>query len=164
MNGGGKLDFFSTHRYSCVVILGFDLSTDNLPPGEHRATWGEIVARFGYTVWRTELLAGLRAALHSVKGAGCRKVYLDGSFVTAKHRPSDFDACWETEGVDFDLLDPVLLTFDRGRATQKEKYLGELFLADSQADEIGTIFREFFQTDRDGNPKGIIVIDLEDLT
>jgi len=25
------------------------------------------------------------------------------------------------------------------------------------------LFREFFQTDRDGNPKGIVVIDLENL-
>lgn len=91
-------------------------------------------------------------------------MYLDGSFVTAKQRPSDFDGCWDTEGVDFDVLDPVLLTFDRGRATQKQKYLGELFLADSQADEIGTLFREFFQRDRDDNPKGIIVIGLENLT
>lgn len=91
-------------------------------------------------------------------------VYLNGSFVTAKQRPGDFDGCRDTEGVDFHLLDPVLLTFDRGRATQKRKYLGELFLADSQADTIGTLFREFFQRDRDDNPKGIIVIDLESLT
>lgn len=146
------------------MIPAFDPITGNLPPGEHRATWEEIVARYGDTARRTELLAGLRAALDSLKAAGCRTVYLDGSFVTAKQWPGDFDGCWDTEGVDFDLLDPVLLTFDRGRATQKKKYLGELFLADSQADGIGTLFREFFQTDQDGNPKGIIMIDLENLT
>ncbi len=129
--------------------------------------WDEIVERFGRTEWRAELLAGLRAAVASLKAAGCRRVYLDGSFVTAKERPGDYDGCWDTEGVDFDLLDqiaPALLIFDSGRATQKAKYRGELFLADSQADEIGTLFREFFQMDRDGNRKGIVVIELKDLT
>ena len=60
----------------------------------------------------------------SLKDAGCKTVYVDGSFVTGKERPGDFDACWEEEGVDPTILDPVLLTFDAGRATQKAKYMG----------------------------------------
>jgi hypothetical protein len=36
------------------------------------------------------------------------------------------------------------------------------FPANAAADPLGTLFRDFFQRDRDGNPKGIIVIDLED--
>ena len=107
-------------------------------------------------MWRRELLVGLRLALLELRAAGCTRVFLDGSFVTAKQRPGDFDACWDTEGVDFDRLDPVLLTFDRGRATQKAKYGGELFLADAQAEPVGTLFREFFKVDRDGNPKEIV--------
>ena len=47
------------------------------------------------------------------------------------------------------------------RRTQKAKYFGELFPSDAAADPLGTLFREFFQRDRDGNAKGIIVIDLE---
>lgn len=103
----------------------------------------------------------------SLRDAGCRRVYLDGSFVTATEHPGDYDGCWDAEAVDFDLLEriaPALLTFDLGRATQKSRYGGELFLCDSQADGIGTLFREFFQMDRDGNPKGIVVIELKDLT
>lgn len=149
------------------MIPPFDPTTGNLPPGEHPATWGEVVERFGQTAWRAELLVGLRAAMVSLKAAGCRTVYLDGSFVTAKERPGDFDGCWDAEDVDFDLLEqlaPALLTFDAGRATQKAMYRGELFVADWQADEIGTVFREFYQSDRDGNPKGIVVIELKDLT
>ena len=56
--------------------------------------------------------------------AGCRTVYLNGSFVTSKTFPNDYDACWEEAGVDPAALDPVLLTFDPGRATQKAKYMG----------------------------------------
>ena len=106
-------------------------------------------------------MTGLRAALENLKGSGCRIVYLNGSFVTNKVIPNDYDACWEEVSVDPTALDPVLLTFDPGRATQKAKYMGELFPASIIADTGGLSFLEFFQTDKDtGRPKGIIAIDL----
>ena len=108
---------------------------------------------------------GLRDALDDLKNAGCRRVYIDGSFVTIKESPNDFDACWEENGVDPNLLDPVLLTFDPGRATQKGRYLGELFPASIIADDDGFSFLDFFQQDREEEePKGIIAVDLGDLT
>ncbi len=106
-------------------------------------------------------MIGLRAALENLKGAGCRTVHINGSFVTSKDFPNDYDACWEEPGVDPAALDPVLLTFDPGRATQKAKYMGELFPASIIADTGGLSFLDFFQTDKDtGRPKGIIAIDL----
>lgn len=108
------------------------------------------------------MLAGLACALRDLRAAGCKRAYIDGSFITTKEHPGDFDACWDLDGVDFDVIDEVLLTFDAGRRAQKAKYRGELFPADAAADPLGTLFRDFFQRDRDGNPKGIIVIDLED--
>ena len=108
-------------------------------------------------------MIGLKAALENLKASGCRTVYVNGSFVTTKESPNDYDGCWEEIGVDPSLLDPVLLTFDPGRATQKSKYLGELFPASITADTGGLSFLEFFQTDKDtAGPKGIIAIDLED--
>ena len=145
------------------MIPDFDASTGNLPPGEHPATWQEMLDRYGYTPWRRRLLQGLLDALRRLRVAGCTRAYIDGSFVTAKERPSDFDACWEAQGVDFDLVDDRLLTFDKGRATQKAAFFGELFIADSRADPQGTLFLDFFQTDRDDRRKGIIVIDLKGL-
>jgi len=145
------------------VIPDFDSVTDNLPPGEHPATWEELVERFGQTPWRRRLLAGLLDALRLLKAAGCKRAYIDGSFVTAKEEPGDFDACWDAEDVDFDLVDERLLTFDRGRATQKAAFMGELFIADARADPQGTLFRDFFQADREGRRKGIVVIDLKEL-
>ena len=106
-------------------------------------------------------MAGFRAALENLKSAGCRTVYLDGSFVTIKVIPNDYDACWDEDGVDPVLLDPVLLTFDAGRAAQKARYMGELFPASIIANADGLSFLDFFQTDKEtGNPKGIIAIDL----
>jgi hypothetical protein len=136
----------------------------NLPPGVHVASWREVVNRFGRSRHRRRLLRGLKAALDSLRAAGCHRVYLDGSFVTAKRVPGDFDGCWDTDGVTLDLLDPVLLTFDRGRAAQKAKYLGELFPARLTEGGSGSTFLEFFQTDREtGRPKGIIAIELVEL-
>ena len=48
------------------------------------------------------------------------------------------------------ILDPVLLTFDPGRATQKAKYLGELFTASAIASGDGFSFLEFFQINSRG--------------
>lgn len=143
------------------MIPGHIPSTGYLPPGEHIADWAAVVTRFGGTPRRQKLLNGLAHALRDLRAAGCKRAYIDGSFVTTKEHPNDFDACWDMAGVDFDRIDEALLTFDTGRRTQKAKYLGELFPADEAADPLGTLFRDFFQRDREGNPKGIIVIDLE---
>ena len=98
------------------MIPSFD-EGGNLPPGIHPATWDEIVERYATNERRGQLVDGLRAAIESLRAAGCSRVYLDGSFVTDKGLPGDFDACWEARGVDLDLLDPVLLDFSdrRGR-------------------------------------------------
>ena len=106
-------------------------------------------------------MAGLWSALENLKNAGCRTVYLDGSFVTIKVIPNDYDACWDEDGVDPYLLDPVLLTFDAGRAAQKARYMGELFPASIVANAGGLSFLDFFQTDKEtGDSKGIVAVDL----
>ncbi len=137
------------------------IESGNLPSGIHTATWQEIVERFGGNSHRRRLLSGLKTALQSLKNANCQRVYVDGSFVTEKEVPNDFDCCWDEEEVNGDLLDPVLLIFDEGRAAQKAKFLGEFFPAHS----LGTIdktFIDFFQQDKNsGEPKGIVSIDLQ---
>ncbi|NER51704.1 MAG: hypothetical protein F6J92_34700 [Symploca sp. SIO1A3] len=135
-------------------------SDGNLPSGVHWATWQEFTARFGTTPHRQRLLRGLKSALDSLSKADCQTVYIDGSFVTEKENPNDFDGCWDMTGVDPKLLDPILLNFDNKRAAQKVKYQGELFPASFSADGVGNTYLDFFQTDRNGNPKGIVAIDL----
>lgn len=135
-----------------------------LPPGIHWATWDEVVTRFGWTPYRMKLLVGLKAGLLSFKAAGCRTVYLDGSFITSKEVPGDFDCCWDEEGVDPVLLDIVMLDFSNGRATQKAKYYGEFFPATCVEAGSHKIFLDFFAVDKDtGDPKGIVAIDLRGL-
>lgn len=149
--------------YCCVVLPPFEASGD-LPPGIHWADWQEVSERFGMTPHRRRLLAGLRRALDALRAAGCRTAYIDGSFVTAKEVPNDYDACWEIAGVDPTRLDPILLAFHAGRAAQKAKYRGELFPASFPANERGTRFLDFFQVNRDtGLQKGIVAVDLRGL-
>lgn len=117
--------------------------------------------RYGLNEHRRDLLDGLRSALSALYKAGCRRVYLDGSFITDKPIPEDYDGCWDHLGVDQHKLDPVLLDFDNGRANQKRKFLGELFPAISKANSSGPIFLEFFQIDKHtGTAKGIVLLEL----
>jgi len=107
------------------------------------------------------LLKGLREALEILKAAGCRLVYIDGSFVTSKAEPNDFDACWAISGVNIDMLDPILLDFSNSRARQKERFAGEFFPAEAPEGATGQTLLTFFQIDKEtGDAKGILVIDL----
>jgi hypothetical protein len=126
------------------VTIPLFADSGNLPEGIHESRWDEIVDRFGTNNRRRELLDRLRRALDSLRSAGCRRAYLDGSFVTTKEEPGDFDACWQMSGVDPDLLDPTLLTFANQRAAQKARFGGELFPAESGADPHGTRFLDYF--------------------
>jgi hypothetical protein len=107
-------------------------------------------------------LDGLEAALNSLAGAGCRAVYIDGSFVTKKLIPNDYDLCWSIADVEPERLDPVLLDFSlSGRLAMKAKYRGDLFPAEIPEGASGKAFLDFFQTDKiTGKPKGIVLVEL----
>lgn len=135
-----------------------------LPPGMHQASWDELVARYGTNEYRLFLLDGLKRAALVLKAAGCSTLYVDGSFVTNKETPCDFDGCWDKQGVNERLLDPILLDTNDGCLAQKAKYGGELYPL--KMAEVGKYFTylEFFQRDRKGHLKGIIALDLKELS
>jgi hypothetical protein len=108
-------------------------------------------------------MGGLLSACYNFRAAGIDLLYLDGSFVTKKANPSDWDACYSTKGINPTLLDPVFFDFSNDRAAQKAKYLGEAFPADASADLFGEPFLSFFQKTKDGKPKGILAIQLGSL-
>lgn len=131
-----------------------------LPPGVYEASWREIVLTFGTTAHRRLLLRGLAQALRARRSAGCQRAYIDGSFVTSKSVPGDYDGCYDLAGVDPEHLHPALRDFTNRRAAQKAEFLGALFPASWVADRQGRPYLEFFQRGRDGRPKGIVVVDL----
>jgi len=65
----------------------------------------------------------LKAALDALRIAGCRRAYVNGSFVMGKEEPADFDGCWEVEGVDLERLDSVLKMFSNRREARKNARL-----------------------------------------
>lgn len=105
---------------------------------------------------------GLKEALLNLARAGCRSAILDGSFVSLKPLPGDYDVAYEPAGINPLRMDPVLLDFSHRRAAMKAKYGGELLIASADAGG-GTPFRDFFQKDRNGMPKGVLLIDLVSL-
>jgi hypothetical protein len=131
----------------------------NLPPGIYKASWQEFIDRFGFNDHRKQLVEGLYQALANLKAAGCATAYINGSFVTSKSIPKDFDACWDRGGVNLHEVDPILLDFSNNRAAQKAKYGGELFPNIKEATSE-LYFLNFFQLDKDDTRKGIIQIDL----
>lgn len=142
------------------MIRGWSTNGD-LPPGVHFATWTQIEERFAFNPRRRHLLAGFREACKLLREAGCRLVYLDGSFVTTKEHPGDFDACWDIQQVDEEALDPVFWDFSQGRAAQKRRFLGEFFPAQLPEGATGRAFVAFFQVNKStGEAKGIVAIRL----
>jgi hypothetical protein len=157
------LDNVSTQGYTCVEMIAFDAS-GKLPPGIHETTWKHFCEHFGVNPRRVELLVSLKPALDVLASAGCETVYIDGSFVTTKPDPGDIDVCWDPSSVDIDYLnqaEPSFFDFRYGRAAQKTKYQAEFFPSSMMATDIGKVFLEFFQLDKEtGNSKGIVAIDL----
>lgn len=134
----------------------------NLLPGIYWARWDEVYNRFSTNDHRRGLLAGLKNALRALKRAKVSTIYLNGSFVTAKEQPNDYDVAWEMEGFDVRKLDPIFYDFDDDRAAQKRKFGGEFFPV--RVDEPGRNFLTTFQNDKiTWRPKGIVAIDLRRL-
>lgn len=143
------------------MIPAFEPGTGQLPPGEHEATWAEITDRFGWNERRRQLLDGLAEALAILREAGCTRVWINGSFVTTKDEPGDFDCVWSPVGVDrvvLQRLAPELFDLTDHRAAQKRRFGGEL-LPNYVERLSGRPFAEFFQTDRADRAKGIVIID-----
>jgi hypothetical protein len=129
----------------------------NLPVGVHDASWQEFCERFGYSEHRRKQIDGLMKGLIILKNYACNVVYVDGSFVTDKERPNDYDACWEFN-INMDVyLDAFYYYnpefFAETSDEMKGKYLGEFHQASALLQK--------FQTDkRTGERKGIIRLKL----
>jgi hypothetical protein len=143
---------------STFIDIGSDWNV--LPPGIHDSTILEVEMRYTTNITRKTLFDGFKQGAQALKNAGCRTIYLDGSFVSEKPYPGDYDVCWEPLGVDVSKLDPVFLDFSNKRQKQKLKYRGEFFPSNFKADGVLS-FVEYFQKDKfTGKSKGIIRIQL----
>ena len=139
-----------------------DLRHDGyLPEGLHLATEAEITFRFGTsTVQRRRLALRLRRWIELSRCVAAERLFVDGSFVTAKPEPDDVDAVvWLAS----DFVDRV----SRGdiEAVELETMLltrrpEEIFAAEDRRDWDAWV--EFFSRTReaDGRRKGIVEVEL----
>ena len=138
-----------------------DYEFNVLPVGIHQASMTAIEDTFAFNWWRRELFGGLRRGIHELKRAGCSRVYVDGSFVTSKPYPGDFDVCYELDGINQSLLNPVFLDFDDGTKAQKREFGGEFFPVSEYIDMAGASFLDFFQGIRGScAKKGIVTVSI----
>ncbi|HEY9793186.1 MAG TPA: hypothetical protein V6D22_22485 [Candidatus Obscuribacterales bacterium] len=105
-------------------IPGFD-SNGNLPPGIHDATIEQIKARFARNAHRNRLFSGLVEVLEILRDCNCLEVYLNGSFITEKEMPGDYDLCYEPLGIQ---ATAEFRRFLENKETRKERYLGDIFV------------------------------------
>lgn len=141
-----------------VAIPEFD-HNGNLPPGVYVATLAEIEARFTWNARRAELFRGLRQAIANLRAAGVAIVWVDGSFTTEKDEPDDVDGCWElAPSVEASKLDAAFFDRDDPRARLREKFGVDLLPAGLPIDAGGLTPERFFQKDRHGRAKGILLV------
>ena len=132
-----------------------------LPEGLHLATAAEITFRFGTaTPRRRRLAVRLRRWIELSRSVAAKRLFVDGSFVTAKPEPDDIDAVvWLGD----DFVDRV----NRGdvAAIELEMMLvtrqpEEIFAAEDRRDWDDWV--EFFSRTReaDGRRKGVVEVEL----
>jgi hypothetical protein len=145
-----------------MVLPALTLAGD-LPPGVHRAGWPEFQNRFGVSsprrVW---LLGRLRLLLDLAATSGkLQKVFIWGSFVTAKLSPKDVDILlildqdFEVERVSA----AAQVVFDSVRA--KLLFEADVFWSRSSiGNEILDLWLDTYQTSRNFQRRGIVELEL----
>lgn len=138
-----------------------ELVKGNLPEGVHKCTIKEIEERFTFSKRRIELFKGLKRAINNLRKAGVKRVYIDGSFVTNKQDPGDVDGCWDANpNIKKNILDKVFLDFNDNRKSMKDEYGVDFFPSQTIEGSSGVPFVKFFQTDRDENKRGVLLVEL----
>jgi hypothetical protein len=134
-----------------------------LPPGVHAADWQDFQARFGRSSSRRVWLSGrLRALLDVAATNGkLRRVFIWGSFVTAKQAPKDLDILLimdEDFEVD-DLAAAAQAVFDSVRA--KLLFESDIFWARASIGrELLDVWLDTYQTSRSFRKRGIVELEL----
>jgi hypothetical protein len=137
-----------------------------LPPGIYQTDFEDLEGKMGWSRRRLALLDGLESALELMAANGVMRVYLDGSFVTDKDRPNDIDGCYDLEesttAEELEALTPIFPPSPDNRAKAKELYGVDFFPAAATELGSGQPFLQFFQKDRQGRERGVLVLEVSD--
>ena len=145
-----------------VVLPEFTVEGE-LPPGVHTADWHEFQSRFGGSSLRRVWLSGRLRALVELAGSNgkLRRIFVWGSFVTAKTAPKDLDILlimdedFEVDGI----AAPAQDVFDSVRA--KLRFESDVFWARASiGEEMLDLWLDTYQTSRSFRKRGIVELEL----
>ena len=145
------------------MIPDFD-KDGNLPSGIYQATLIEIEVAFAYNLKRKGHFEHLKLLINDLSAIGCKTIYIDGSFITKKLLPKDMDICWESRGLDLNIVRrfmPILWSLGFPRNEQQNRYHADIFPANCIEGASSRCFLDFFQFDKNtGKAKGIIKLEI----
>jgi hypothetical protein len=135
-----------------------------LPDGEHPATWVEVVQRFGGNALRKNFCERLITFLQRAKRCGFLRVYLFGSFISAKVDPGDVDLMWiHKQDLNYDLLSRDCHELVE-TSELKQRTGWDMFCCSDNPTVINE-FMAIWRKDKGPGrrPRGVIILDLEHL-
>jgi hypothetical protein len=146
------------------LVLPEFTSDGGLPLGVHLANWQEFQSRFGVgTPRRLWLFSRFSALVALAASTGkLRRVFVWGSFVTAKPVPRDVDTLLiMDEDFEVDRAPAhARLLFDSIQS--KLMFESDVFWARASiADEVLNLWLETYQTSRNFTKRGIVELELE---
>lgn len=133
-----------------------------LLPGIYRLSFSEFKERFGGSRRRQRLLVGLEEVVTILAACGCRRLYVGGSMVTDKSKPSDFDAVFDAVAMDLGKLEnlepAMLLSSSADLDALKSRFFGSVEPL-RHLPSLGCSMLEVLQYDsRSGRQKGVVEI------
>lgn len=124
-------------------------------------TYEEIVRHFANSEHRMQLLHNALPFIQRFHTCGCTTAYIGGSYVSTKKRPEDIDICFDLTGIDEGKLKkefPEFFDLNK-RGSIRRDLKCHILHFDHEDAELLDLLKE----DRDGRPKGLIKLDLNDL-
>ena len=124
-------------------------------------TYEEFVHYFGTNPERMEQIDNALPFFRIFHSCGCRTVYVDGSFASLKKHPEDIDLCFDLAGLDAEKLEREFPQFfDPNEIGKIHRDLRcHIFTFDKDNKRLLNLLEQ----DREGNPKGLVKLDLTDL-
>ena len=92
---------------------------------------------------------------------GCKAVYVDGSFVSKKTYPEDIDLCFDINNIDAEKLEKEFPQFFDVQEIGRIR--GDLQCHIFHFDENNKRLLRILEEDRDGDPKGLVKLNLKDI-
>jgi hypothetical protein len=126
-----------------------------LPPGIYRGTADEVAERFCRNSERRQYLEEpLRLLVQIALDSEAIALYLNGSFVTEKQNPRDIDGVIVLPD-DFDTTGGLA---QRLRQLHRDHGLDIERVAAHDIEERDYFLKDFFGTDREGKPRGLVEV------